>query len=92
MDDKALTTDHDSPFERIRKTNDAGAEYWSSRDFADVLGYNDYRNFELVISKARLACFNSGERIDDHFVDITEMVEIGRGGQGVVIRISENEQ
>ncbi len=59
----------------------AGGEYWSSRDFADVLGYNDYRNFEQVIGKARLACFNSGERIDDHFVDITEMVEIGSGAQ-----------
>ena len=37
------------------------------------------RNFELVINKACTACFNSGQRIDDHFVDITEMVEIGSG-------------
>jgi len=81
VNDKALTDDHNSPFEKIRRTNDAGSEYWSSRDFAAVLGYNDYRNFEQVINKARLACFNSGERIDDHFVDITEMIEIGKGGQ-----------
>lgn len=81
MNDKTLTTDHSSPFEKIRRTNDTGSEYWSSRDFAAVLGYNDYRNFEQVINKARLACFNSGERIDDHFVDITEMIEIGKGGQ-----------
>jgi hypothetical protein len=38
-----------SPFERIRRTNAAGAEYWSSRDFAAVLTYSDYRNFEQVI-------------------------------------------
>jgi DNA-damage-inducible protein D len=81
VNDKTLTTDHSSPFEKIRRTNDTGSEYWSSRDFAAVLGYNDYRNFEQVINKARLACFNSGERIDDHFVDITEMIEIGKGGQ-----------
>lgn len=31
--------------------------------------------------KARTACFNSGQRIEDHFVDITEMIEIGKGGQ-----------
>lgn len=68
-----------SPFERIRRTNDAGGEFWSSRDFAAVLGYSDYRNFEQVIGKARLSCFNSGHRIDDHFVDITEMVAIGSG-------------
>jgi hypothetical protein len=65
-----------SPFEQIRRTNAAGAEYWSSRDFAQVLGYSDYRNFGQVILKARAACFNSGQRIEDHFVEITEMVEI----------------
>ncbi len=43
--------------------------------------YNDYRNFEAVIVKARTACFNSGHRLEDHFVDITEMIGIGKGGQ-----------
>ena len=66
--------DQPSPFEQIRRLNDAGNEHWSSRDFARVLGYSDYRNFEQVIEKARLACFNSGQRVDDHFVDITEMI------------------
>lgn len=75
------TGGHTSPFERINRTNDAGIEFGSSRDFAEVLGCGDYRNFEGVIEKARLACFNSGHRIEDHFVDITEMIEIGKGGQ-----------
>jgi DNA-damage-inducible protein D len=71
----------DSPFERIKRTNDAGNEYWSSRDFSQILGYTDYRNFEQVIKKAKTACFNSGHRIEDHFVDITEMVGIGSRAQ-----------
>jgi DNA-damage-inducible protein D len=70
-----------SPFEQIRRTNATGNEYWSSRDFARILGYSDYRNFESVVEKARTACFNSGQRLDDHFVDITEMVTIGSGAQ-----------
>ena len=70
-----------SPFERIRRTNEAGNEYWSSRDFAQALHYTDYRNFEQVVQKARMACFNGGQRIEDHFVDITEMIKIGKGGQ-----------
>lgn len=73
--------DHVSPFERIKRTNDAGAEFWSSRDFSGILGYGDYRNFEGVIEKAKLACFNSGHRLEDHFVDVTDMIEIGKGGQ-----------
>ena len=70
-----------TPFEQIRRTNPAGNEFWSSRDFARVLGYNDYRNFEAVIAKARTACFNSGQRVEDHFVEITDMVGIVKGQQ-----------
>ena len=72
---------HISVFEKIRRANAAGNEYWSSRDLAGALGYADYRNFDAVIAKARTACFTSGQRIEDHFVDVTEMIEIGKGGQ-----------
>ncbi|MCK9418278.1 MAG: DNA replication protein DnaD [Nitrospirae bacterium] len=71
-----------TPFERIRRTNSTGNEFfWSSRGFAQVLGYTDYRNFEAVIEKARTACFNSGQCVENHFVEITEMVGIGSGAQ-----------
>lgn len=78
---KTPPTGNDSPFEQIKRTNDTGNEYWSGRDFSLILGYSDYRNFEQVIKKAKAACFNSGHRIEDHFVDITEMVDIGSGAQ-----------
>ena len=68
-----------SPFERIRCTIAAGAEYWSRRDLAEVLGYSDYRDFEQVVKRANTACFNSGHRVKDHFVEITEMIEISNG-------------
>ena len=35
-----------SPFEQIKRIDDNGAEFWSSRDFAKVLEYDNYRNFE----------------------------------------------
>ncbi len=72
---------HESPFQRIRRVNAAGNEFWSSRQFAEILGYTDYRNFEQVIQKARAACFNSGQRVEDHFVDVNEMVRIGSGAE-----------
>lgn len=68
-----------TPFEAIRRTNTAGNEFWSSRDFAKILGYADDRNFQSVIESARTACFNSGQRVEDHFVDVTDMIAVGKG-------------
>jgi DNA-damage-inducible protein D len=76
--EEMLASNGVSPFERIRHTNTSGAEYWPSREFAQVPGYTDYRNFEQVIEKAKTACFNSGHPVEDHFVDITEMVPCNR--------------
>jgi len=72
---------HVSPFERIKRANVTGNEYWESRDLAEVLEYTQYRNFEAVIEKAKRACFNSGHRIEDHFADVSTMIEIGKGGR-----------
>jgi len=68
-------------FELIKKTDGNGIEFWTARDLAKVLEYSDYRNFKSVISKAKIACKNSGHRPDDHIVDITDMVEIGSGAK-----------
>lgn len=66
-------------FEAIRKVNQHGQDYWSARELAKILGYQEYRNFLPVIEKAKEACINSGQTIDNHFVDTNEMVAIGSG-------------
>jgi len=68
-------------FERIKRVNQSGAEFWSARELARVLEYTEFRNYVAVIAKAREACANSGHKVSDHFVDITEMVGIGSGAQ-----------
>jgi DNA-damage-inducible protein D len=70
-----------TPFEEIRRTDPAGNEFWSSRDFAKVIGYVNYRHFEAVITKAKTACVNSGQQVANHFVGSDQMVEIGGGAQ-----------
>ena len=64
-----------TPFEKIGHTNSAGNEFWSSRDFAKVLGYVNDR---AAIEKARTARINRGQRLEDHFVGSDQMIEIGR--------------
>jgi DNA-damage-inducible protein D len=73
-----------NPFERIRRINDEGVEYWSARDLSKLLGYARYGKFTPVIEKAAQACANSGQVVADHFAHIQQMVNIGKGAQRAV--------
>ncbi len=54
-----------------------GIECWSARELQSLLGYSKWENFEKVIQKAKDACENAGELVEDHFPDVRKMVEIG---------------
>ncbi|MDD5766399.1 MAG: DNA damage-inducible protein D [Candidatus Marinimicrobia bacterium] len=54
-----------------------GVECWSARELQHLLGYSKWENFDKVIRKAKDACRNAGELIENHFPDIRKMVEIG---------------
>jgi len=58
-----------------------GVEYWMARDIQNLLDYADWRNFLLVVDKAKIACSRSGQKIADHFVDVNKMVQLGSGSQ-----------
>lgn len=66
-------------FEEAAEVNEDGVEFWLSRDLQRLLGYSGYRNFLNTVEKAKEACVNSGQPLENHFVDVTEMVEIGSG-------------
>lgn len=66
-------------FEDAAREDDAGVQFWSARDLSRLLEYADYRNFLNIVGKAQEACLNSGHRIADHFVDVTDMIEVGKG-------------
>lgn len=68
-------------FEEIKHTNEYGQEYWSARELAVTLEYQDYRNFLVAIDKAMEACKNSGQIISDHFGEATKMVLLGSGAK-----------
>jgi len=51
-----------------------GVEYWMARDIQKLLDYTEWRNFLLVIDKAKIACRNSRQNISDHFVDVNKTI------------------
>lgn len=61
-----------------------GVECWSARELQELLGYSKWENFEKVIQKAKDACKNAGESIENHFPDIRKMVEIGSNSERAI--------
>lgn len=68
-------------FEGHAQQTDGGVDYWLARDVQHLLGYAEWRNFGLVVSKAKTACEVSGHQVEDHFVDVSKMVQLGSGSQ-----------
>jgi DNA-damage-inducible protein D len=58
-----------------------GVDFWYARDLQTLLGYDKWSNFEGVINKAKLSCYNAGEKIENHFADAGKMVGTGSGAQ-----------
>ena len=64
-------------FEDIKHIRDDGSEYWSARELAPVLDYAKWENFQKTISRAMIACENSGHSVSDDFPKIRKIVEAG---------------
>ena len=68
-----------SPFEQLREVDAEGKEWWNSRKLARVMGYGKYWNFERVMAKAQSWTSQKGYYLGEHFVEFTEMAELGSG-------------
>ncbi len=67
-------------FEKAANHDEHG-EYWLARQLSPLLGYKDYRNFLNAVEKAKAACTEVGEAVDDHFGDVTVMIPTGKGAK-----------
>ena len=65
-------------FENIKHINPkSGVEYWFARELQIALDYTEWRNFTVVIEKAKQACKGSNINASDHFVDVNKIVKAG---------------
>ena len=67
-------------FENIKHYTEDGQEFWYARDLQRVLEYTEWRNFSTVIEKAKIACQNSGQVVEECFVDVNKTSPMPRGG------------
>ena len=64
-------------FEEIKHINKEDIEFWYARELQFVLQYTEWRNFLKIIEKAKTTCVTSENTLENHFVDVNKMVEIG---------------
>ena len=61
----------------VNQTN--GVEFWYARELQEFLGYSRWENFETAIKRAMDSLISTGGNVQDHFREVTKMVQLGSG-------------
>jgi len=56
-------------------------EIWFARELQELLGYARWENFIVAINRAVESCKSQHVNIDDHFREVTKMVDLGSGAK-----------
>lgn len=73
-------TGDESPFDAIKDATEEG-DRWSAREMMPNLDYEQWRQFEDAISRARAAAKNVGANVQDHFADARKITINSRGAR-----------
>ena len=68
-------------FEDIKHIDENGREFWLARELQKVLEYSQWRRFESVIEKAKIACKNSNVDINEQFANVGKLSTNVNGGK-----------
>lgn len=77
MGENEIIKQTEKTFEEIKHIDENGFEFWYGRELMLALGYKDWRYFDAVIEKAKVACENSNVTVIDHFVVDNKIVKEG---------------
>jgi len=76
-------------------TSDDGkeqVEVWFARELIVALGYARWENFQVAIGRAVESCKTQNINVDDHFREVTKMIEIGKDIKKLERRVAAEEK
>jgi DNA-damage-inducible protein D len=84
--DKHRIIQYKSDFDKIghhinNEDNGERIEVWFARELQTLLGYARWENFLVAVHRAADSCKTQGINTDDHFREVTKMVELGSGAK-----------
>ena len=84
--DKQRITQYQSDFDKIahfigNEDNSERVEVWFARELQALLGYSRWENFIVALQRAVDSCITQNIEVDNHFREVTKMIEIGKGGK-----------
>lgn len=56
-------------------------EVWFARELQSVLGYARWENFQVAIGRAVESCKSQNINVDDHFREVTKMINLAKGAK-----------
>ena len=71
----------DAIVEIVKDEDGNDIEVWYARKLQTVLGYARWENFVVAVGRAIESCKTLGVSVDDHFREVTKMVQLGSGSQ-----------
>ena len=72
-------------FEDIKHIDEHGNEYWLARELQNVLEYSQWRRFEKVIDRSKIACKNSNVDTSEQFADVGKLSINVNGGKRKIV-------
>jgi DNA-damage-inducible protein D len=84
--DKNRIIQYQSEFDKIahfinNENNSEQVEVWFARELQILLGYARWENFLVAVHRAVDSCKSQNINVDDHFREVTKMIDIGKGGK-----------
>lgn len=65
----------------LMQVDENGVEFWRAREVMSVFGYTQWRRFEEAIKRAIVSAETNEMPVENHFVSIGKMVELGSGSK-----------